>query len=156
MLLNLAERDPLSGRRFYGALLALFILWPLFQAAEVRPGALFDPDNLKVIGNFLAGFLPPERGSEFLGYLAQATLETLAIATAGIALAGLLAVPLAYLASAAGREKPTLNSVTRTLLTVLRGVPELVWALLFVRIFGLGPAAGVLEIGRASCRERVS
>jgi phosphonate transport system permease protein len=33
------------------------------------------------------------------------------------------------------------------LLAVLRGVPELVWALLFVRVFGLGPAAGVLALG---------
>jgi phosphonate transport system permease protein len=33
------------------------------------------------------------------------------------------------------------------LLVVLRGLPELVWALLFVRVFGLGPAAGVLALG---------
>jgi phosphonate transport system permease protein len=32
------------------------------------------------------------------------------------------------------------------LLVVLRSVPELVWALLFVRIVGLGPTAGVLAI----------
>jgi len=147
MHLKPAERDPASQPRFYSALLALFILWPLFQAAEVSPGALFDPSNLKVIGSFLSGFLPPERGSEFLGYLGKATLETLAIATAGMALAGLLALPLAYLASAAGREKPTLNPLIRSLLTILRGVPELVWALVFVRVFGLGPAAGVLALG---------
>ena len=51
------------------------------------------------------------------------------------------------MASAAGREQPTLNPLTRSLLTVLRGIPELVWALLFVRVFGLGPAAGVLALG---------
>ncbi|MCK7491666.1 MAG: hypothetical protein MZW92_08215 [Comamonadaceae bacterium] len=32
--------------------------------------------------------------------------------------------------------------MTRSLLTVLRGIPELVRALVFVRVFGLGPAAG--------------
>ena len=37
--------------------------------------------------------------------------------------------------------------VARVLLAVLRGVPELVWALLFVRVFGLGAAAGVLALG---------
>jgi phosphonate transport system permease protein len=31
-------------------------------------------------------------------------------------------------------------------LTVLRAVPEIVWALVFVRVLGLGPAAGVLAI----------
>jgi phosphonate transport system permease protein len=147
MLLNPADRDPAARRRLITTLAALVILWPLFQSAEVKPGTLFDPTNLKVIGNFLAGFLPPETGQEFLPYLAKATLETLAIATAGMALAILLAVPLAYLASSAGRERAALNPITRGLLTILRGIPELVWALVFVRIFGLGPAAGVLALG---------
>jgi len=147
MLLSTEIRDPAARGRLTGALLALALLWPLLQTADVSPAALFDPSNLKVIGHFLAGFLPLETGREFLGFLAQATLETLAIATAGMALAIVLALPLGYLASAAGRERPTLNPLTRSLLTVLRGVPELVWALLFVRIFGLGPAAGVLALG---------
>lgn len=147
MLLNPAVHDPAARGRLTGALLALVMLWPLLQTAEVKPAALFDAGNLKVIGNFLAGFLPPETGTEFLGYLGKATLETLAIATAGMALACLIAVPLAYLASAAGREKRTLNPITRSLLTLLRGIPELVWALVFVRVFGLGPAAGVLALG---------
>jgi phosphonate transport system permease protein len=34
----------------------------------------------------------------------------------------------------------------RGLLVVLRSVPELIWALVFVRVVGLGPAAGVLAI----------
>ena len=141
------NRDPAARSRLIGALATLVILWPLFQAAEVKPGILFDPGNLKVIGNFLAGFLPPETGAEFIGYLGKATLETLAIATAGMALAFLIAVPMGYLATGAGREKPTLNPITRSLLTILRGIPELVWALVFVRVFGLGPAAGVLALG---------
>ncbi len=139
--------DPAARSRLFGTLTALVILWPLFQAAEVKPGALFEAGNLKVIGNFLAAFLPPETGAEFLAFLGKATLETLAIATAGMALAFALAVPLAYLATGAGRERVTLNPLTRSLLTVLRGIPELVWALLFVRVFGLGPAAGVLALG---------
>ena len=147
MLLNPASHDPASRSRLIGTLAALVILWPLFQAAEVKPGVLFDAGNLKVIGHFLAGFLPPESGPEFLGFLGKAVLETLAIATAGLALAFSLAVPLAYLASTAGRERPALNPLTRSLLTLLRGIPELVWALLFVRVFGLGPAAGVLALG---------
>ena len=45
------------------------------------------------------------------------------------------------------REQRSLNPVSRGVLTLLRGIPELVWALLFVRVFGLGPAAGVLALG---------
>jgi phosphonate transport system permease protein len=35
---------------------------------------------------------------------------------------------------------------TRWLLILLRSIPELVWALVFVRVVGLGPTAGVLAI----------
>jgi phosphonate transport system permease protein len=38
------------------------------------------------------------------------------------------------------------RQAARWLLVLLRSVPELVWALLFVRIVGLGPTAGVLAI----------
>ncbi|MCB1979223.1 MAG: phosphonate ABC transporter permease, partial [Burkholderiaceae bacterium] len=82
--MTLARGDPAAGRRLRGAVLVLLVLWPLLQTAQVHPAALLDPANLQVIGNFLAGFLPPETGAEFLRYLARATLETLAIATAGM------------------------------------------------------------------------
>ena len=151
-------RDPAARGRATALLLALVVLWPLLTVAEFKPAAIFDAQNLKTTGNFLAAFLPPERGQEFLGFLARATLETLAIATAGIALAMLLAVPLATLSTRVlsvaeigpgpGRVRALwLHHGLRALLTVLRGIPELVWALVFVRVFGLGPAAGVLALG---------
>jgi phosphonate transport system permease protein len=51
MLLNPADRDPAARGRLIGVLATLAILWPLFQAAEVKPGALFEAGNLKVITN---------------------------------------------------------------------------------------------------------
>jgi phosphonate transport system permease protein len=39
-----------------------------------------------------------------------------------------------------------LRQGVRWVLIVLRSVPELVWALVFVRVVGLGPTAGVLAI----------
>jgi phosphonate transport system permease protein len=38
------------------------------------------------------------------------------------------------------------RQAVRWLLIVLRSVPELIWALVFVRVVGLGPTAGVLAI----------
>ncbi|MBK7900273.1 MAG: ABC transporter permease subunit [Azonexus sp.] len=142
-----AHRDPAACIRLGAVLAAVAVLWPLFRSAEVDPVVLFDGANLRVIGTFLAGFLPLASDAEFLALLGRATLETLAIATAGMALALLLAVPLASWASGAARERVSLNPVARALLVVLRGIPELVWALVFVRVFGLGPAAGVLALG---------
>lgn len=140
-------RDPAARSRLWGAVVAVVVLWPLFDGAGVSVSALFDADNLQVIGGFLANFLPPDTSAEFAAYLWQATLETLAIATLGLLLAFVLAVPLSYLATSAVRERASQNPVARAVMTVLRGIPELVWALVFVRVFGLGPAAGVLALG---------
>jgi phosphonate transport system permease protein len=144
------RRDPDAPRRLTGLVLGLLVLWPLLQAAGLGPGVWPAPGSLHVVGGFLAAFLPPETSPAFLGYLGRATLQTLAIATAGLALAFLLAVPLAYVATGAAREQPHAHPVgglARGVLTLLRGIPELVWALVFVRVFGLGPAAGVLALG---------
>ncbi|HEX6362680.1 MAG TPA: ABC transporter permease, partial [Albitalea sp.] len=84
-------------------------------------------------------------------------LETLAMATAGLALAFVIAAPLAFVMTrslSVSRIGPgpsrwrgeVLRHVTRAVLTVLRAIPEVVWALVLVRALGLGPAAGVLAL----------
>lgn len=153
-----APRDPAALPRLGWTLAALVLLWPLLRLADFRPAALFEPGNLAAMGHFLAGFLPLETSPDFLALLGRATVDTLAMATAGIALAVLLAVPLGVVLARSlsvaalgpgcrGWVGQILRGAARLLLAVLRGVPELVWALLFVRVFGLGPAAGVLALG---------
>ena len=152
-----ARHDPAARSRLMGVILGILILWPLFSIAGFDVSALFDTNNLEVFGNFLRQFFPPQTGREFLVLLLQAAIETLAMATAGIALAIVLAVPLSLLLThslSISRLGPgpgrlsgqCLRAVARLLLLFLRGVPEIVWALLLVRVFGLGPAAGVLAL----------
>ncbi|MFB8829267.1 PhnE/PtxC family ABC transporter permease [Azotobacter sp. CWF10] len=138
--------------------LALALLWPGLSLSELDLGVLLHGDNVATMGTFVAAFWPPEHSGEFLELLGRATLETLAIATAGMSLALLIALPAALLASRAlslsavhrsGRPAwwgALLRWPVRGLLIVLRSVPEIVWALLFVRAVGLGPSAGVLAI----------
>ena len=152
-----ALRDPAARRRLVGGLAALAIAWPMLQLAGFQPAALFGAGNLQVIGSFLAGFVPPATAPDFLALLAKATLETLAMATAGTALAFLIGAPLAFVTTRAlsrsrigpgpGRVRAAaLRQCARSLLMVLRAIPEIVWALIFVRALGLGPAAGVLAL----------
>jgi phosphonate transport system permease protein len=150
------RHDPAWRRRVFWTLAALALLAPALVAVEFRPWLLFEPENLRVTLRFLADFLPPETAPEFLQLVLRETWRTVAIATAAMVLALLLAVPLALLSCAAlsvsalsGRMHPlawALRQGVRALLVVLRSVPELVWALVFVRVLGLGPAAGVLAI----------
>jgi len=150
-------RDPSAPRRLAWTITALVLLWPLGRLAAFHPATLFDPANVGVMGSFIRGFLPPATDAEFLHELLQATLQTLAIATAGIALAFVIAAPLAVVATRSlsiaavgpsdGRWRGrTLRQGVRTVMVLLRSIPEIVWALLFVRASGLGPAAGVLAL----------
>ncbi|MFC3609292.1 phosphonate ABC transporter, permease protein PhnE [Stutzerimonas tarimensis] len=153
-----APRDPAALPRLMLTLLVLAVLWPGVQLSELDLGVLFDGTHAGPMGHFLADFWPPEHAPAFLALLWRATLETLAIATAGTALALALAFPLSLLGSRAlslsalirgGRPSAIAQALrwpVRGSLIILRSVPEVVWALLFVRAVGLGPTAGVLAI----------
>lgn len=151
------QRDPAALPRALLTAVILLLLWPGLQLTEFRPQALFNSQSLETMGRFLSGFWPPATDAEFLRLLVRATLETLAMATAGMALALLLAIPASLMATRAlsvsalltgrpSRLGRALRYPMRLLLIVLRSIPEIVWALLFVRAVGLGPTAGVLAI----------
>lgn len=154
----LTQRDPAVRSRLLLTVIALILLWPGFSLSELDLGVLIDGSNADTMGVFLSGFWPPAHDPGFLRLLGRATLETLAIATAGMTMALAVAVPCSLLATRAlsitalsreGRPHCWAQAVrwpVRGLLIVLRSVPEIVWALLFVRAVGLGPTAGVLAI----------
>ena len=149
-------RDPAWTGRLFWMLAAIVLLWPMLVLTEFKIWTLFEASNLKPTLKFLSDFSPPKIEGEFLLLVAKETWRTVAIATAGIALALVLAVPLALLSvrvlsvSALAGKMNALPSVLRTLLrwvmVLLRSVPELIWALVFVRVVGLGPTAGVIAI----------
>ena len=149
-------RDPAWLGRVFGWLAAAVVLWPLLVLSEFKPGQLFEPGALKPTLHFLADFFPPKTDVDFLAMVVRETWRTVAIATAGLTLAMVLAIPLTLLSvrvlsiSALSGRMAWLPSVLRQairgVLIVLRSVPELVWALVFVRIVGLGPTSGVLAI----------
>ncbi|CAA9404801.1 MAG: Phosphonate ABC transporter permease protein phnE [uncultured Ramlibacter sp.] len=135
----------------------LLLLWPLLVLSEFKPWQLFEPASLQATSRFLADFVPPRLDAEFLALVARETWRTIAIATAGMTMGLLLGAPLALLAARTlsvsaltgrmARGPAALRLLVRAVLVLLRSVPELIWALVFVRVVGLGPTAGVLAIG---------
>ena len=160
--MKIAPPDPAWRRRVTSYLLALVVLWPMLVWSEFKPWVLLDAQSLTATGRFLTAFFPPAHSAEFLQLAAEATWQTIAMATAGMALALLGAIPMTIIATerlsisriGTGRIRIPGRAVrlaVRWLLIGLRSVPELVWALLFVRIVGLGPTAGVLAIALTYC-----
>ncbi len=149
-------RDPAWLGRVFWVGACLVLLWPLFVATEFRPWILIEEKNLQVTGQFLAGFLPPAVGAEFLWMVARESWRTVAMATVGMTLALVIAIPMTLasartlsisaLSGRMARAPFAVRQGIRWALIVLRSVPELVWALVFVRVVGLGPTAGVLAI----------
>ncbi|HEY0060887.1 MAG TPA: ABC transporter permease [Telluria sp.] len=152
-----AHPDPAWRGRAGSAVLLLALLWPVMVFSEFKPWLLFDTQSLRAAGMFLAGFLHPAHDAEFLAMVLRETWQTVAIATAGLTLALLGAIPATLLITeglsisrlGSGRMRlpaALLRQLVRWILVLLRSVPELVWALLLVRVVGLGPTAGVLAI----------
>lgn len=149
-------RDPAWLGRVWLASAVAVLLWPLGVATEFQPWRMLEANSLRVSGRFLASFVPPAASADFLALLARETWRTVAMATAGVTLGMLLAIPLTLvstrtlsISALSGRMAAgpaALRHVARGLLIVLRSIPELVWALVFVRVVGLGPTAGVLAI----------
>ncbi|WP_242907135.1 PhnE/PtxC family ABC transporter permease [Actinomadura terrae] len=110
-----------------------------------RPGALIAGRIGGV--RLLRAFAHPDLAPAFLRLVGRAVVETVQISLSGLLFAVVLAVPAAVpLADNVGGPS-LLRTAARMYAAALRGVPDLIWALLFVATIGPGPGAGTLAIG---------
>ena len=137
-------------------LFILVFMFYLLDSVEFYPWLLFDKKSVDLTLLFFSSFFPPDISYNFLFLVADATIQTIAIATAGLTLAFIVAVPGAilicnrlstsYVDNSNDFFGATLRYLFRLVLIILRSIPELVWALILVRVLGLGPTAGVIAI----------
>jgi len=101
-------------------------------------------DSPAEIADLLGRMYPPDfrRSGEILRVL----LETINIATLATLLSLFIAIPTAYISARNTSPHPLLVWVGRFILVSSRSVNTIIWALLFVAIFGPGAVAGVLAV----------
>ena len=109
---------------------------------DIRPAAI--AAGFGDIARLLERMVPPTTGP--VPDLLTLTLQTLWIAVAGTGLATLASVFLAAAASRHFTGPRVVQWLAHGIIIVTRAVPSLIFAILFVRIFGLGPLAGGLAI----------
>jgi len=80
------------------------------------------------------------------GEVFVALFETIMMAVLGTLTAALFGLPLAFLAARNFTPSRLLRFGTRRLFDFLRGIDMLIWSLIFIRAFGLGPLTGALAI----------
>lgn len=100
------------------------------------------------LGNFLGNMFPPSSGGETERIL-HALVETFGMAFAGTFLGVLFAVPVGIIGAKNIVSFGPLHFLIRRVLDFFRGIPALIWALILVTAFGLGPFAGVIALALA-------
>ena len=136
---------PMASRAtvpaIFVAVLALFIFG--LNELEFSPARMLA--GVQQLGWIAMMMVPPDPGSSLPAYLA-AMGETLSIALLGTTLAAVIALPVSFLAARNIIPSPFLRFPVRRFLDSIRGVDTLIWALVWIKVVGLGPFAGVLAI----------
>jgi phosphonate transport system permease protein len=92
----------------------------------------------------LTDFAPPFMGKwEALG---RAVMQTFYMALAATGISTVLAMGLSFLGSRAIVRAAALNAAVRGFASVLRNIPDLVWAFILVAAFGIGTVVGVMAL----------
>lgn len=124
---------------------ALFLAWLLVLCLwfDITPARL--SNGLGGLLVILTQMFPPSPGEQWPDIL-RGLMQSVAMALLGTLVAAILAVPLGFL----GARNIVLNALAhfsvRRLYDGFRGIDQLIWALAFVRAFGLGPLAGLMAI----------
>lgn len=97
------------------------------------------------VGNLLTRMWPPR--IERFGRLWKAVQETFYMAFLGTVLAVVLAIPVGFAAARNVMPWAPARFVARGLIVAARAIPDLVFALIFLRVWSIGPLAGVVALG---------
>ncbi|HLE42729.1 MAG TPA: phosphonate ABC transporter, permease protein PhnE [Methylomirabilota bacterium] len=133
------------------------------RGTQVDLGTLGSREAVAQMWAYAVKLFPPDVSAPVLRAATLGAVETFAISLTGTALAVLIALPLAFLATRTllfdgvlyAREdlgwrrypRIALYAAAKSVLNLLRTIPEIVWALIFVFAVGLGPFPGALALG---------
>jgi phosphonate transport system permease protein len=138
---------PWDARRIatagYALVTAAVVLASLFGAG-ISAGEFLSALP-RVVGS-IGLFLPPETGG-ILGDLFAQLLVTIKIALAATLIGVVLSLPIGALAARNVAPSPRVAQAFRLVILVIRGIPELILAIVFVVITGLGEVAGAVALG---------
>jgi phosphonate transport system permease protein len=129
-------------RAGYGVLTVLVVLMAA-AGADLNPVHFLD--SLRGVGKNAALFWPPDTAGIFDQLWADLGV-TVKIALGATVIGAVLALPIGSLAARNVAPNPRVAQMFRIFVVVIRGIPELVLAVVFVVITGLGAVAGTLAL----------
>jgi phosphonate transport system permease protein len=129
------------------ALLGGFLV---FVAISIWAVLGIDPDwgriaeNISKAGKIISEFWPPD--FNFAPRTVDAMVETFQMAVIATAFGSLIALPVAFLASRISAPNAWVLYVDRSILSVVRSVPDILYAIIFVAALSIGPLPGILAL----------
>jgi len=127
-----------------GSVLALLLtLWLTAPIVEVDFVRLFASGG-KMLAFAGQMFVTPDWA--YVPQLLAKMLETMEMTVLATAIAVVISIPLGVLAARNATPHVVVYRLSRDLLSLMRALPELVWALVFVSAVGLGPLPGVMAL----------
>ena len=138
--------------RMRGASPGAFIGWVVLLTVivvsldDVAPSYSQLIDGVPSMMSLLDRMIPPNTEGAFLNRVFWQIIETFQSALVGSAIGIALSLPIAWLASRGISPLGHFSFLAKAFVSLLRTVPDLVWALLFVSAVGLGAVAGTLTI----------
>lgn len=140
---SLRPTRPRMGRK---ALIALIVVagitvWSAW-AVQVDVGALFA--NAQNASRTLVQLFQPDYS--FIPQTLPALLQTIQMAIIATAVSVVIALPLSFLASRATNPHGPLLGVVRFVMNIVRSVPDLLYASVFVTVVGTGALSGILAL----------
>ncbi|GIO33938.1 MULTISPECIES: phosphonate ABC transporter, permease protein PhnE [Paenibacillus] len=133
---------PRKYKQIAGWIVLIAVLVACSIRTDVTPYQLIV--GLPQMGSLLQEMFPPDWS--YLPTVWGPMMETVQVAILGTTLGGLLAVPAALLCASNLRISRFVSVPARMLLNLIRTIPDLLFAAIFVAVFGIGPFAGMLAL----------
>jgi phosphonate transport system permease protein len=102
--------------------------------------------NLSRKNSVIEGALNPDWSQLWSDRSRSAFIETLQLAVLGTVVGATLALPLALWTTKFGNPNRFLRTIVRSFNNVIRSIPDLLWALIFVAAVGIGALSGLLAL----------
>jgi phosphonate transport system permease protein len=135
-------KRPARTKSILTGILLLLLFWGSAAKTDATFTELFlgIPEMWKLLDEMM----PPDWG--YFGYIVEPMMETLRMAILGTTFGAILAIPVSLMAASNVVKSPILYYPARFILNLVRTIPDLLFAAIFVAIFGLGPIPGILAL----------
>lgn len=130
------------GGVWIGVAVAFVVLWLSARGSQISLENL--AKGVPYMWDFISRMMPPNFA--FIEKLWRPALESLYVAIWGTILGVFIALPFCFFAARNLSPSPLIFQTMRQILNAMRGINEIILALIFVAAIGLGPFAGVLAL----------